>query len=179
MKPLVNSLTEFDELMEMIRPGHIIGFLMDSGIGELRRSGLIAHPECVLPMDQLMGNRATIFYVGPNLKGERDAYRDAVEAFNHSISQRPEITFDINPPCLILMQHQAEVLGQITYHPFPRRAMAIWFNVLHSALKEKLQQAEQSKDRWVALQSAVINSMPSLAMESLKVSVGLLLSRVI
>jgi hypothetical protein len=84
MHPLGNRLTNaatFDsELKSVLTEGHIIGFLIDSKMGDLNRSGLISQSESVMTLHNLLGSKATIFYPNP-----QDFNQDEYKQFYVSI----------------------------------------------------------------------------------------------
>jgi hypothetical protein len=88
MKPLASDLTTFSDFESGLRKdlsdGHVVGFLLDSRLGDLKKSGLILHPDAVIPLDDLLGKRATLFYPDPR-RFERQAYLEAVRDFSQNL----------------------------------------------------------------------------------------------
>ena len=103
MKPLANNLTSFSDfessLSKDLPDGHVIGFLLDSRFGELKKSGLIMHRDAVMPLHHLLGQRATLFY--PDPRGfEGKAYLEAVRDFSQKLLVSEHIRYEVELPAI-------------------------------------------------------------------------------
>ena len=108
MNPLAYDLKNFSDFESSLRndppDGHVIGFLLDSRLGELKKSGLIMHRDAVMPLHHLLGQKATLFYPDPR-RFEGKAYLEAVRDFSQKLLVSEHIRYEVELPALLLMTY--------------------------------------------------------------------------
>ena len=129
MRPLAETLTNESENVNFLinhhlDSHHIFGFFLDSKRADLKRSGLISHRDSVMPLENLLGDRVTLYYVDP-MRSVTD-YRKAVEAFAAQVFEMGLVKFRLNPPALLIFQSQYNKVPTLDYLPLDPEAMCIW-----------------------------------------------------
>ena len=108
MKPIGEDLLKlrnWDEILVGDSNDPItLGFLVDSPLGVLKKSGLISRPESVLELDEILtANNARVFYADPR-KFAPTAYKNAVQSFDQLLNEAGFINFEMSPPYLLLIK---------------------------------------------------------------------------
>lgn len=182
MKPLANHLTDFSDfesgLLNDLPDGHVIGFLLDSRIGALKSSGLILHPDAVLPLDVLLGQQATLFYPDPR-RFERQAYLEAVRDFGQKLLGSGQISFEVELPALLLMTYQDGVFVETTVLSLNPRTMCLWHGQVYAFIEEYLGNHHARSQHDQGWKGVVKKHGGTIALDSLKACVGILISKVI
>ncbi len=141
MKPLGNQLTSFSDfesdLRKVLSDGHVIGFLIDSRLGDLKRSGLILHSEAVMPLEELLGQRATLFYPDPR-KYEGSEYSEAVRDFGQKLTEAESVRFEVRPPALLLMAYRGGVFENANVLSLNQRCVCLWHSQIYGFIQDYL-----------------------------------------
>ena len=131
MKPLCEdllNLKNWDEALVSDSNDPItIGFLVDSPIGDLKRSGLISRPESVLELDEILtANNARIFYADPR-RSSPDAYKKMVLSFDQFLNATNLINFEVSAPYLLLGKKNGDHFKDFRLLEFDPRISCMWF----------------------------------------------------
>lgn len=184
MKPLAQDLFRDPSAIKTLLTGqpqsrHLLGFFLDSSRGELNRSGLIGRPASVLPLDRLLGNRATLYYVDPRRSEvPDDAYLEAVEAFADQLNSVNLIPFRIDPPCLLLVHVESDRSAVLDCLDLDRRETCMWYLQVREFLASHIGQSTQEHDKSGLAHAleALSSRRFEISMEVLKTSLGGLIS---
>jgi hypothetical protein len=180
MHPLGTQLSNFSDFESDLRAalsdGHVIGFLLDSGRSDLRKSGLILHPDAVMPLHELLGEKATIFYPDPRRFEGRD-YQDAVREFGQKLMGSENVPYRITPPGLLLMTHREGVFEKTKLLSLDPGSICLWHSQVYTFVEEYLgnQLPSPQQEQW--LKSMVKTHAGAIGMESVKTCVGIFLSK--
>ena len=150
MKPLGEDLLKLKnwdaELIGDSKDRRILGFLVDSPLGDLKRSGLISRSESVSELDAILtANNARLFYADPR-KFSQDAYKKAVQSFDQFLNEADFINFEISPPYLLLVQKKEDRFTDLCLLEYDRRLSCMWYLLTRECLqtyvneKKELQQ---------------------------------------
>jgi hypothetical protein len=182
MKPLANQLTNFSEFESGLRndlpDGHVIGFFLDSRLGDLKKSGLILHPDSVTPLDDLLGQQATLFYPDPR-RFERQAYLEAVRDFGQHLLGSEHIRFEVELPALLLMTYLEGVFQKTTVLSLNPRAMCLWHGQVFAFIEEYLGGHLSRPLHDQGWRGVIKKHAGPIALDSVKACVGILFSKVI
>lgn len=182
MKPLANNLTSFSDfessLSKDLPDGHVIGFLLDSRFGELKKSGLILHPYSVIPLDNLLGQRATLFYPDP-LRFEGKAYLEAVRDFSQKLLVSELIRCEVKLQALLLMTYQDGVFEKITVLSLNPKTMCTWHGYVYAFIEEYLGSHLPRPQHDRGWKRMIKEHAGTIALDSVKASVGALISKLI
>jgi hypothetical protein len=182
MRPLANPLTnssEFDrQLGDAFVDGHVVGFLLDSPLGHLKRSGLISEQECVMPLHELLGGRATLFYPDPR-RFEGQDYRAAIRDFGERLAESVKVPFKIRQPGLLLMTYREGVFQRTTALSLNIKTSCLWHRQVHHFIEEYLSNTAlpTPKSQWI--KRLVQTHGENVGVDALKACAGLLISRVL
>ena len=118
MRPLAETLTNESGnvtflINQHLDSHHIFGFFLDSNRADLKRSGLISHRDSVMPLENLLGDRVTLYYVDP-MRSAAD-YRKAVEAFVFQVFSAGLVKFRLNdlpPSCHTKVMEQSPLISE-------------------------------------------------------------------
>lgn len=139
MKPLGEDflkIQNWDEVFsDASSPNLIIGFLIDSPFGDLKRSGLISRSEAVINLDQILtSNNARIFYIDPrNFSAE--VYKNAVELLDNFLNEMKIINFELSKPYLLLMQKSENQYTNLKLLNYDKRIMCMWYSFTYEFLE--------------------------------------------
>lgn len=184
MRPLAETLTNESEnvnflINQHIDSHHIFGFFLDSKRADLKRSGLISHRDSVMPLESLLGDRVTLYYVDP-MRSATD-YRKAVEAFVGQVFEVGLVKFRINPPALLIVQAQYNQVPTLEYLPLDPEAMCIWHSqvdiFLRSIINKQVSLEERSK--FSGLLESLSSKRTEISIEILKSGLGSLISSLV
>jgi hypothetical protein len=181
MHPLGTQLTSFSDFESDLRTAlsddHVIGFLLDSRHGDLKKSGLILHPDAVMPLHELLGQRATLFYPDPR-KFEGREYLEAVQDFSQKLMGSENIRYQVEPPVLLLMTYRNGVFEMTKVLSLDQRCMCLWHAQVCAFVEEymghHLPNAPQGQWR-----NMVTAHAGTIGVESVKACVGILFSKLI
>jgi hypothetical protein len=182
MKPLANELKSFSDFESGLRnelpDGHVIGFLLDSRLGDLKKSGLILHPDAVIPLDDLLGQRATLFYPDPR-RFEGKAYLEAVRDFSQKLLVSEHIRYEVELPALLLMTYQDGVFEKITVLSLNLKTMCMWHGQVYAFIEEYLGNHLSRPQHDQGWKNMIKEHAGTIALDSVKACVGILFSKVI
>jgi len=181
MKPLVNPLFELEDRLNLNGPlldGQIIGFLVDSSDGALKRSGLHTHPDCVVPLHDLLGSKATIYYPDPRLfTGEN--YKIALSNFSESLIQTSGFPFAIEELSLILMTFEEKKFTNIVVLILNKKTTCMWFQQVYDFVKDYINNSNHIKKEEPWLKCKIKEHAGSISIEVVKSCVALFVSKLI
>jgi hypothetical protein len=185
MRPLGRKLSNFSDFESDLRANlsdkHVIGFLLDSRAGDLKRSGLILHPKAVLPLDNLLGQRATLFYPDPR-KFEAPEYPKIVRDFTQNLLGSDYISFEVTTPAILLMTYRQGNFSGTSVLSFDSLPMCLWYSEIYSFIEEYLEnheednQDQQQGHRWGSI---VQSHAGIIGVESLKACVGIFFNKIV
>jgi hypothetical protein len=182
MKPIAYDLTNFSDFESDLRndlsDGHVIGFLLDSRLGELKKSGLILHPYAVIPLDILLGQRATLFYPDP-LRFKGKAYLEAVRDFSQKLLVSEHIRYEVELPALLLMTYQDGVFKKIRVLSLDTKTMCMWHGYVYAFIEEYLGSHLPRPQQDQGWKRMIKEHAGSIAVDSVKACVGILFSKII
>jgi hypothetical protein len=177
MRPLASHLTSFSDFTDLmptnLSDGHVIGFLLDSRYGELKKSGLLLHPDCVLPLDELLGQRATLFYPDPRKR----QYLEAVQDFGSMISGSEKVRFEITPPALVLITFLDGLFEKTKVLTLDQRTMCLWHAQIYAFIEDYLGNQLSDSKHAQGWRRLVETHAGTIGMESLKAGVSVLFSK--
>ncbi len=131
MKPLGEDFLEIkiwaEALSDHNHEGRTVGFLVDSPLGQLKKSGLILRPEPVVELDQtLTNNNAQIFYADPR-RSSPAAYKKMVQSFGQFLNETNLINFEVSPPYLLLGKKTGDHFKDFCLLEYDPRISCMWF----------------------------------------------------
>ena len=131
MKPLGRDFLELKNWAEALpdhnNTGLTVGFLVDSPLGELKKSGLILRPESVVELDQtLTNNNARIFYADPR-RTTPAVYKKMVQSFDQFLNEANLINFEMSPPYLLLGRKTGDHFRDFYLLEYDPRISCMWF----------------------------------------------------
>lgn len=180
VKPLANNLTNYStfesQLYAGLAEGHVIGFLLDNRKGDLKRSGLLLHRDAVRPLDELLGQRATLFYPDPR-KWEGRAYAEVVHNFAKSLLGSGFFNYHVNTPALILMTYRAGQFENADVMSLDTAPMCMWQAEVANFFEGYLTshpQERRRKDWWL---DRIKSHAGTITLEAVSVSVSVLFSK--
>lgn len=180
MHPLGNQLTSFSDFESDLRTaladGHVIGFLLDSRRGDLKRSGLILHPDAVMPLHELLGKQATLFYPDPR-KYEGSEYSDAVRDFGQKLMGSENIPHEVTPPAILLMTYHDGVFEKTKVLALDQRSMCLWHAQVYAFIEDYLGADSPSPTQPRGWRNMVKTHAGTIGIESVKACVGILFSK--
>ena len=180
MRPLGTRLTHFADFESDLRAGlsdgHVIGFLLDSRMGDLNKSGLISHPKAVIPLDELLGNRATLFYPDPR-RFEGRAYSEAVRDFGQSLLGSEHVRYQVSTPALLLMTYHEGLFQRTAVLSLDSLPMCLWHAQVYGFVEEYLKSASLDRPTGEGWTSVIKSHAGTIGVESLKVCVGVLINK--
>lgn len=182
MHPLgipMRSSSEFEaELGKVLVDGHVIGFLLDSSTGHLKRSGLISEGACVRPLHELLGTRATLFYPDPrHFEGQH--YQAAVRDFSQRLAESTNVPFKIRPPTLLLMTYRDGVFQSPSDRSLDTKTTCLWHGQIYEFISDYLatHAPADSQQQWV--KKLIQTHGESIGVDTLKACAGLLISKLL
>jgi hypothetical protein len=182
MHPLANNLTSFSDfessLSKDLPDEHVIGFLLDSRLGDLKKSGLIMHRDAVMPLHHLLGQRATLFYPDP-LRFEGKAYLEAVRDFSQKLLVSEHIRYEVELPALLLMTYQDGMFQKITVLSLNPKTMCMWHGHVYAFIEEYLGSHLSRPPHNMEWKSMIKEHAGTIAVDSVKACVGILFSKLI
>lgn len=182
MKPLANNLTSFSDfessLSKDLPDGHVIGFLLDSRLGELKKSGLIMHRDAVMPLHHLLGKRATLFYPDPRMF-EGQAYVEAVRDFSQKLLVSEHIRYEVELPALLLMTYNDGVFEKMTVLLLNPKTMCMWHGYVYAFIEEYFESHHSRPQHDQGWKSMIKEHAGTIALDSVKACVGILFSKLI
>lgn len=182
MNPLAYDLKNFSDFESSLRndppDGHVIGFLLDSRLGELKKSGLIMHRDAVMPLHHLLGQKATLFYPDPR-RFEGKAYLEAVRDFSQKLLVSEHIRYEVELPALLLMTYQDGVFEKITVLSLNLKTMCMWHGQVYAFVEEYLGNHLSIPQHDQGWKSMIKEHAGTIALDSVKACVGILFSKVI
>jgi len=182
MKPLANELKSFSDfesgLRNELHDGHVVGFLLDSRLGHLKKSGLILHPDAVIPLDDLLGRQATLFYPDPR-RFEGKAYLEAVRDFSQKLLGSEHIRYEVELPAVLLMTYQGGLFEKITVLSFNQKTMCMWHGQVYAFIEEYLGKHLSRAQHYLGWKGMIKTHAGSIALDSVKACVGTLFSKFI
>ena len=182
MNPLACDLKNFSDFESSLRndppDGHVIGFLLDSRFGELKKSGLIMHRDAVMPLHHLLGQRATLFYPDPR-RFEGKAYLEAVRDFSQKLLVSEHIRYEVELPALLLMTYQDGVFEKITVLSLNLKTMCMWHGQVYAFIEEYLGNHISIPQHDQGWKSMIKEHAGTIALDSVKACVGILFSKLI
>jgi len=181
MHPLAKQLTSFsdfesDLLRASLSNGHVIGFLIDSGRSDLKKSGLILHPDAVMPIHELLGQRATLFYPDPR-EFHGTEYSAVVRNFGQKLMGSQSIPFEVTPPALLLMTYRDSEFEQIKFLSLNQRTMCLWQAQVYAFIEEYLEDRPLGQVQKQGWRGMVTTHAGTIGMESVKACVSIFFSR--
>jgi hypothetical protein len=156
----------------------VIGFLLDSRQGDLKKSGLILHRDAVMPLEHLLGQRATLFYPDPR-RFEGKAYSEAVRDFGQKLLVSEHIRYEVEIPALLLMTYQDGVFEKTTVLSLNPKLMCMWHGQVYAFIEEYLGNHLSSPQHDIGWKSMIKTHAGTIALDSVKDCVGLLFSKLI
>jgi hypothetical protein len=131
MKPLGEDFLELKSWAEALpdhnNEGLTVGFLVDSPLGALKKSGLILRPESVVELDQtLTNNNARIFYADPR-RSTPAVYKKMVQSFDQFLNETNLINFELSPPYLLLGKKTGNHFKDFCLLEYDSRISCMWF----------------------------------------------------
>lgn len=182
MKPLASNLTNFSDFESALRndltDGHVIGFLLDSRLGDLKKSGLILHGDAVMPLEDLLGQQATLFYPDPR-SFEGKAYLEAVRDFSQKLLSSEYIRYEVELPALLLMTYYDGVFKKTTVLSLNPKTMCMWHGQVYAFIEEYLGKHLSSPPNDIGWKGMIKTHAGTIALDSVKACVGLLFSKLI
>jgi hypothetical protein len=182
MNPLGTQLTNFSvfesELLTSLTDGHVIGFLLDSRIGDLKKSGLISHPKSVMPLHELLGKSATLFYPDPR-RFEGREYSETVREFSHNLLGSEFVRFEVTTPALLLMTYQEGRFEKITVLSLDSLPMCLWHAEVYAFVDQYLGNDPLDKSQGQLWRSMIKLHAGTIGVESLKTCVGIFFSKLL
>jgi len=181
MHPLGTQLTSFSDfeadLLSALSDGHVIGFLLDSRHGDFKKSGLILHPDAVIPLHELLGQRATLFYPDPR-KFEGREYLEAVQDFSQKLMGSENVRYQVEPPALLLMTYRNGGFEMTKVLSLDRHGMCLWHAQVYAFVEEYMGHnlPNTPKGQW---RNMVKEHAGTIGVESVKACVGILMSKLI
>lgn len=187
MKPLAQNLLRDPSAVESLLAGRsgatqLLGFFLDSPLGTLKRSGLIEHRSSVMPLDQLLGDRGTLYYVDPRQSdASHDSYRTAVRAFADQVMGAGVAPFRLQAPCLLLINTQSDRSALLDCLELDPKATCMWYLQVRNFIASHLDQTSSApeKSRLTQTLEALSSHRLEISMEVLKVGLGSLISSLI
>lgn len=182
MHPLGTQLTNFPvfetDLLSNLTDGHVIGFLLDSRTGDLKKSGLISHPKSVMPLHELLGQRATLFYPDPR-RFEGREYSETVRKFSQHLLGSEYVRFEVTTPALLLMTYQEGRFEKITVLSLDRLPICLWHAEVYGFVEQYLGNdlIDKSQGKW--WRGMIKLHAGTIGIESLKTCVGIFFSKLI
>lgn len=182
MKPLAFNLTNYSDFESTLRndlsDGQVIGFLLDSRLGDLKKSGLILHRDAVMPFEDLLGQRATLFYPDPRrFKGK--TYSEAVRDFSQKLLSSEHIRYEVEPPAILLMTYHNGVFGRTTVLSLKPKPMCMWHAQAYAFIEEYLGNHLSGHQADMEWKGMIKTHAETIALDSIKACVGLLFSKLI
>ena len=171
MKPIGEDLLKLKNWDEVIvgspKDPITLGFLVDSPLGVLKKSGLISRPESVLELDEILtANNARVFYADPR-KFAPTAYKNAVQSFDQLLNEAGFINFEMSPPYLLLIKKIGDKFADPCLLEYDSRLSCMWFlltrECLHTYFDDKSKFKQDPK-----LQSFIKRCAGTLRDEALK-----------
>jgi hypothetical protein len=182
MKPLAYNLKNFSDFESGLRNDlpdeHVIGFLLDSRLGDLKKSGLILHPDAVMRLDDLLGQQATLFYPDPR-RFEGKAYLEAIQDFSQKLLGSEHIRYEVELPALLLMTYQDGVFEKTTVLSLNPKAMCMWYGQVYAFIEEYLGNYLSKPQHDQVWKRMIKKHAGTIAVDSVKACVGLLFSKLI
>jgi hypothetical protein len=181
VKPLAQNLLSDPSAVESLLAGRsgatqLLGFFLDSPLGALKRSGLIEHRSSVMPLDQLLGDRATLYYVDPRQSdASHTSYRTAVRAFADQVMGAGVAPFRLQAPCLLLINTQSDRSALLDCLELDPKATCIWY----LQVRNDQTSSAPEKSRLTQTLEALSSHRLEISMEVLKVGLGSLISSLI
>lgn len=180
MRPLGNLLTNFSDfesdLHSEMSNGHVIGFLLDSRTGDLKKSGLIIHPKAVISLDELLGQKATLFYPDPRRFEPRE-YAKVIQEFSQNLMGSDYFKFEVTTPALLLMTYKDGQFSRTTTLSLDSLPMCLWHSEIYGFLEEYLgnEQKDPQQGQW--WKNLVNTHANIIGVESLKACVAIIISK--
>ena len=182
MHPLGCPLTsthEFDtQLGHALVEGHVIGFLLDSPKGHLERSGLITESECVMPLHELLGTRATLFYPDPR-RFDVQHYSEAVRDFSQRLEESVKVPFKIRPPALLLMTYRESVFQSTSILSLDIKTTCLWHGQVYEFIGDYLTNHSPVITHRQWAKRLIQTHSESIGVDTLKACAGLLISKLL
>ena len=177
MQPLANPIADLEaKLNRSLIDGHVIGFLIDSRSADLKRSGLITHSDCVMPLHYLLGSRATIFYPDPRLMGG-DAYEIAIDNFSEALMRTSAFPCAIEALSLIMMTFQSNTFKDVAVLSLDGRTSCMWYQQVYEFIKEYMGKNSHAIEELPWVKRKIIEHGGAISLEVIKNCAGLLISR--
>jgi hypothetical protein len=167
-----------NELHNICKEGYAIGFIIDSKRGVVRKTGLITHPECVLALDELLGGRATLFYLDPRvLDGEK--YADAVSNLQNNLITSGIVKFEIEAPCIMLMRYNQKQFSSLTVLLLNEKTICMWYSQAFDFISQYLESKIPSPPSKNAhgLKHLIKTHSGAIGIDALKMSIGQVLTQ--
>ena len=184
MRPLAETLTNESGnvtflINQHLDSHHIFGFFLDSNRADLKRSGLISHRDSVMPLENLLGDRVTLYYVDP-MRSAAD-YRKAVEAFVFQVFSAGLVKFRLNPPALLIVQAQYNQVPTLDYLPLDPQAMCIWHSQVDIFLRFIINKhvSLEERSKFSGLIESLSIKRTEISIEILKSGLGSLISSLV
>ncbi len=175
----MRSSSEFEaELGKVLVDGHVIGFLLDSPTGHLKRSGLISERECVMPLHELLGTRATLFYPDPrHFEGQH--YRTAVRDFSQRLAESTNVPFIIRPPTLLLLTYREGVFQSPSDRSLDAKTTCLWHGQIYQFISDYLANHAPANTERQWVKKLIQTHGESVGVDTLKACAGLLISKLL
>lgn len=182
MHPFGNQLgnaAAFDtELKSVLSEGHIIGFLIDSKVGDLKRSGLLTEPESVMPLHNLLGSDATIFY--PDPRGfNPDEYKQAIDEFSNQLIKTTNIRFEIKQLSLLLMTYRLGAFEDVVTLKLDKDTICMWHQEVYTFIERYMTNNSAPSEKVTWLRDKIQSHAGVIGVEAIKSCVGLLMSKIV
>lgn len=176
MKPLGEDFIKLqnwdDELGKDVANGSAVGFLIDSSVASLRRSGLIKDPDSVIPLDTMLSAKsARIYYIDPR-KLDRQRYISVTKKFQESISDAGFFSFELEPPSLIMMRRVGTSFVDLQCLSFDEKCVCLWYVQTHEFLSRYLSNSDPVDQPGGSLKRLVKRYTGTVVDESLKLAVA-------
>jgi hypothetical protein len=187
MHPLGSPIIDLEaKLNRSLIDGHVIGFLIDSRTAALKRSGLITHSDCVMPLHYLLGSRATIFYPDPRLL-DGDAYEIAIDNFSEALMRTSAIPCAIEELSLLMMTfasaanclnpHRSDTFQDVAVLSLDRKTSCMWYQQVYEFIKDYMGRNSHAVEEVPWVKRKMIEHGGAISLEVIKSCAGLLISR--
>lgn len=180
MRPLSTQLISFTEfekdLLNSLVDGNVVGFLLDSKTGDLKKSGLILHPKAVIPLDELLGHSATLFYPDPR-RFEGGSYFEAVTDFSRNLGESDHVRYEFTTPALLLMTYREGHFERVTVLSLDTLPMCMWHTEVFSFVKAYMMGVplNQSQGHWWS--SMIKSHAETIGVEAVKACVSVFFNK--
>jgi hypothetical protein len=177
MHPLGNPIIDLEaKLNRSLTDGHVIGFLIDSRTAALKRSGLITHSDCVMPLHYLLGSRATIFYPDPRLL-DGDAYKIAIDNFSEALMRTSAFPCAIADLSLLMMTFQSNTFQDVAVLSLDKKTSCMWHQQVYEFIKDYMGRNSHAVEELPWVKRKIIEHGGAISLEVFKNCAGLLISK--